>query len=651
MAKRSSVFSYDSDFLASGWRELKRTAGDAEQWVETLLPADAAAPKTREPVDRKPLLFLAMGALISIFALATRLFALQVNNGNRNLGLANGNRIRQTITHAPRGLIYDHNHNLLVNNLAAYDLTITPNLLPVSPAKRVAIYTKVAGLLAMKVADVQAPITKAGLSSATPVLISSHVNRDQAMALDQALTDLPGVNLEVNPIRQYSDNSLAQFLGYVGRVSPEELTANSGYFATDYIGKTGLEQSYEKALKGQDGREQTEVDASGRSVKLLADVPAAAGRNLVLTIDEALQQKLASSLQKEADLAHSKKAAAVALDPKTGAVLAAVSLPNYDNNLFAAGISTKDYAKLLSDPAQPLFNKVISGAYPSGSTIKPFVASAALEERVVTPQTTVVDKGELDIPNPYNPAITYVFHGWEHTGLGVMNVYSALAMSSDIYFYTVAGGFGKFVGLGVGKLTSYYQKFGFGEKTGVDVPGETAGRVPTPAWKQQTQHQPWYTGDTYNISVGQGDILVSPLQLAEATASVANGGTLYEPYFVGQITDSNGKVVQTRKPVVMRSNFISASNLAIVRAGMRQAVQSGTACCVFDKQVPVQAAGKTGTAETDPGKRAPDAWFSSFAPYGDPRIVIVALIENSGEGAEFAVPAVRETMAWYFQQH
>jgi penicillin-binding protein 2 len=445
---------------------------------------------------------------------------------------------------------------------------------------------------------------------------------------------------------------LSAFLGYTGRVSPDDVKPGSDYGPTDLIGKLGLEKQYENQLKGINGGERTEVDAMGRPIRVLASRDPTPGNNLVLAIDQGLEQHMADAITKQMAASHAQRAAGVAVNPKTGEVLAAVSLPSYDNNAFSKGISSDAYKQLTSDPGQPLFNKVVSGAYPSGSIIKPLVASGALQEGIITPQTTVNDTGQLDVVNPYDNSIHYIYKGWEHTGLGIMNLFSAIAMSSDIYFYTIAGGFTNFTHyLGVEKLTQYYQLFGLGSKTGVDIPGETKGRVPTPEWKKSFSGLPWYTGDTYNISVGQGDLLVSPLQMAMATSAIANGGTLFKPHLVDQVTDGSGKVVEEIKPEVDRQGFISPGNLALVRQGMRQTVSSGTACCFMDRDVPVQVAGKTGSAETDPANNVPpDSWFTSFAPYDDPQIVMVVMLEKAGEGAEYAVPATRETLQWYFTQ-
>ena len=371
---------------------------------------------------------------------------------------------------------------------------------------------------------------------------------------------------------------------------------------------------------------------------------------------------MAAAIQRQMDASGSKRAAGVALDPRTGEVLASVSLPTYDSNLFSKGISQTDYQNLLSNPGQPLFNKAESGAYPSGSIIKPFGAAAALQEGVITPSTTINDTGKIVLENKYDPAHPSTYFGWErNNGLGFVNVVSAIARSSDIFFYEVMGGYTDFLHyLGVDRLTSYYQKFGLGAKTGIDLPAESAGRVPTPAWKKKLSGEGWYTGDTYNISVGQGDLLVSPLQMASALSVIANGGTLYKPHLVTKVIDANGTTVQDIKPEVVRQGFISPEHLATVRLGMLGAVNdaNGTACCKIKAEVPVQVAAKTGTAETvvhDEGSSVinqslPHAWFEAFAPYNNPKIVIVIIVEHSGEGAEYAAPAARETLAWYFTQ-
>lgn len=657
---RRSVFGY----LEDGGENLKvaRGAGRHEAWAEAILPADAQVAAPEGETNRRPLLIFGAVALVAFAILGLRLFTLQVVAGSHNLELANGNRIRERVARAPRGMIYDRNHVELARNQASYDVTVVPQLLPDDEAKRTAIYAQVGQIIGVPADTVKAKAEvtcvkrePGCLKSPVAQLVASGVPRDQALLLEQSSSGLPGFALDINPIREYTDgNSLSVFLGYTGRVNAEEAAANESYGPTDLIGKLGLEKKYEDVLRGVNGGERTEVDATGRPIRVLASRQAVPGNNLVLSIDMGLQRTMAAAIAKQMQIGGIARGAGVAIDPRTGEVLAAVSLPTYDNNQFSRGITSKDYKKLVDDPGQPLFNKVLSGAYPSGSIIKPFIASAALQEGIVTPNTTINDTGQLDVVNPYDPSIHYIYKGWEHSGLGVVNLFSAMARSSDIYFYTIAGGFTNFTRyLGVEKLTSYYQKFGLGSKTGVDIPGETAGRVPTPEWKKKFSGESWYTGDTYNISVGQGDILVSPLQMATALAAVANGGKLLVPKFVAEITDANGKVVESTKPQVIREGFISPGNLDLIRQAMRQTVVSpqGTACCIMEREVPVPVAGKTGSAETDPNNNVrPHSWFSSFAPYNDPKIVTVILFEKAGEGAEYAVPATRETLAWYFTQ-
>ena len=668
---RKSIFGYLEEAGGKAAPHLSRELARAEDWVEAVLPADAEADAPEGETSRRPLIGLAVVGGVALMVLVGRLFWLQVVAGNYNLALANGNRVREQVERAPRGMIYDRTGAVLASNVASFDITVVPQMLPRSTSARQAEYAKVAPLLGMSASDVasKAEVTCAHdkspdcLDNPVPQLVAAGVPHDQALLVDQYSSTLPGFNLDVNPIRQYMDNNLlSAVLGYTGRVSAADEQQNPGYGPTDLIGKLGLEKQYESVLRGTNGGTETEVDATGRPIRVLANKDPVPGDNLKLTIDQGLEQQMVNAIAEQMQASGAVRAAGVAVDPRSGAVLAIASLPSYDNNLFSKGISQADYSKLLADPGQPLFNKAVSGGYPSGSIIKPLGASAALQAGVIDGSTTIDDTGKIVVPNKYDPSNPAVYLGWERTtGLGPVNVLQALAQSSDIFFYEVMGGFTNFTHyLGVELLTQYYQKFGLGSKTGIDLPSETAGRVPTPAWKKAFSGQPWYTGDTYNISVGQGDLLVSPLQMVMAVSAVANGGTLYRPHLVDEITDAAGKAVNKIAPQVVRAGFISPQNLAIVKQGMELAVTEpqGTACCKISTQVPVSVAAKTGTAETvthDTGvssalQSKPDAWFEAFAPADNPQIAIVILVEHAGEGAEFAAPAARETLAWYFTQ-
>ena len=659
---RQSIFGYLERSQDGRTPRTGRKLARAEAWTEAILPADTAAALPEGETNRRALIILMACIGLALGILVVRLFVLQVVNGEHNLALANGNRIRERVARAPRGVIYDRNKEVLARNVASFDVTVVPQLLPTEAKERDGVYAKVGALIGMSATDVKAKAEvtcktqePGCLRSPIPQLVAAGVGRDKALMLDEASAAAPGFALDVNPIREYLDTSLLSvMLGYTGRVNAEEAGADETYGPTDLIGKLGLEKQYEDILRGANGGERSEVDATGRPVRVLASRDPVPGKNLVLSIDWKLQQKMAEALSRQMTASGAQRGSGVAVNPRTGEVLSAVSWPSYDNNLFSRGISQADYQRLVNDPGQPLFNKVAGGAYAVGSIIKPLGASAALQEKIVTPQTTVEDKGELVVVNPYNPEVKYVYKGWERSGLGVMNVFSAIARSSDIYFYTIAGGFTNFTRyLGVDKLTEYYKKFGLGAQTGVDLPSETAGRVPTPEWKKEFSGEPWYTGDTYNISVGQGDVLASPLQMAMAISAVANGGSLLKPHFVSRIEDAQGKPVSVVAPEVVRKDFIDPQHLATVRQAMRETVNSptGTACCFMDRDVPVAVAGKTGSAETDPTNNVPpNSWFVSFAPYDDPEIVTVILLEKAGEGSQYATPATRETLQWYFTQ-
>lgn len=622
-----------------------------EAWADAILPADAEAAPIEEDTNRRPLAIvgLLLGGVMVL--LVGRLAMLQILDGQRNAALADGNRLRTKVTRAQRGVMYDRTGTLVARNQPIFDVTVTPSQLPRNKQDRQKLYTQAAELLGISLSELRTKAEAKGLQYGQTILVTPSVSRDKALAFDAAGA-MAGISLEINTVRQYLDGgSLGSLLGYTGRISAEEYRAKQPgeYQQTDYIGKNGLEREYEQILRGSNGSEQTEVDVAQRPVKILASKPSVAGQNLTLTIDKALQDVLVKSIQDQMDAAGSGRGAGVVLNPQTGEILAMASLPGYDNNKFAEGISTSDYKALVDNPNQPLFNKAFQGAYAVGSIIKPLVATAALVEKVVSTSTVIEDKGSLQIPNIYDPSIVYTYRTWEPGGLGRVTLNRAISLSSNVFFFTVGGGFGPIKGLGVTRLNAWYEKFGLGSQTGIDLPAEASGLVPDPDSKKAATGEPWTVGDTYNSSVGQGGLMASPLQMAAATAAIANGGTLYRPYLVSKISDESGRISLEPKPKVVRKDIAPADVLDAVRNGMRDVVRSGTACCKIEQEVPVAVAGKTGTAETDPdNKKKPNAWFTSFAPFDNPRIVTVILVENSGEGAQYAAPATREVLKWYF---
>jgi len=334
------------------------------------------------------------------------------------------------------------------------------------------------------------------------------------------------------------------------------------------------------------------------------------------------------------------RAAGVALNPNTGEIMALVSFPNINNNKFIQGFTKEELEKIIQDSSKPFLNRAISGVYPPGSTIKPLIAAAVLKEGVVTPNQTINCTGSITVYNKYYPNIFRIYHDWKIHG--ITNIIKAIAESCNVYFYTVGGGYGEIQGLGIEKINYYLEKFGLGKISGIDLPEERRGLVPDKNWKEKTKNEDWYIGDTYNVSIGQGDMMTTPLQMALATAAVANNGTLFKPQIVSKIGD---KSISSQ---VLEKNIIDDEEIfRVVKKGMREAVISGSAKYLYD--LPIKAAGKTGTAEAS-GNKSPHGWFTCFAPYEKPEIVLTILIENGGEGSSVAAPIAKEVLKWYFNQ-
>ncbi|MBI5878939.1 MAG: penicillin-binding protein 2 [Chloroflexi bacterium] len=619
--------------------------------------------------------------LVAFGTIAFQLFTIQISNGEQYRRLAENNRYRLLSENAPRGVIYDRNGAILARNTPTYAVAVVPADLPEDKMQLAALYGTLSQMLKIPVSTKAAtkpangslqPPTGPGIPKGIEeiveenrynpfgyVVIKPNVEREIANVIEEMRVDLPGVYIVREPSRQYPfKENIAHVLGYTGGI-PSDLYKqfqDRGYEINDQIGLSGVETMFEDDLRGGKGRRLVEVDANGREVRVLAEQKAAPGKNLVLTIDSYLQNAAVEALKTGLKKSKAKAGSLIAMNPNTGEILAMVSLPSYDDNLFTGGIGGDDYAALINNPDLPLFNRAISGEYPLGSVFKIVPASAALQEGVVDRTTGIVDSGVIWVPNkfyPNEPRLAQPFYGWSRQGLGLMNVVSALAWSSDIFFYEVSGGFtpDNFDGLGEKRLASYALSFGFGDRTGLGIPGEARGLVPTDRWKRLTYAQGWVTGDTYNMGIGQGFLLGTPLQLLNATAAVVNGGTLYKPQIARAVLDTDSRILRQFDPTVIRRVSVSPDNLAIVREGLRAVVTSGTATSINFAAVPV--AGKTGTAEF-PGPRdrygrlPTHAWFTAFAPFDNPQIVLVAFVENGGEGSQTAVPIAGDFLKAYF---
>ncbi len=610
---------------------------------------------------------------LAFLILTARLVQLQFIEGEKYMLLADHNRFRLISVNAPRGVIYDREHRILVRNVPSFNISIIPEDLPRD--KEDAVFTRLADLISEFGAT--EPFTKTeriaawkqmaeqGRNSAyyqyTPIVLASDVAREVAFVVEEEHLSLPGVYMEIEPMRHYLDGPLtAHIIGYVGRIPKElaeSLPEEAGYGPNDNIGLVGVERTYENELHGIKGRKHVEVDWAGREIRTMGELnQPRAGHNLILTIDLELQRIAGEALRRGMEQAESESGVVIAMNPQTGELLALVSLPSYDNNLFVGGISQDDYATLSNDPRHPLINHAISGQYPPGSIFKIITAIAGLEEEVITYNTSFFCGGTMWLPNkffPDDPKLAQPFYCWNRGGHGSTNVVAAIAHSCDIFFYNVGGGFVDTGGLGIDRLGEYSRLFGFGAPTGVALPGESEnlGLVPNDRWKRQTYGESWVKGDTYNASIGQGYILATPLQLVNSHAALANGGTLYRPQIVYEVRDAEGKIIKPFQPEIIRRIPASPENIEIVQEGLRAAVTGGTAYGVNFPQVAV--AGKTGTAEfpgplDEEGNLPTHAWFVAFAPFENPEIVVLTFVHNGGEGSQTAVPITAEILRHHF---
>lgn len=577
--------------------------------------------------------------MLAFAAIAAQLIWLQLVRGPHYRGIAEGNRIRMINLAAARGKIYDRTGVLLADNLPDFRLVITPADLPRDPGIAAALSAELGELMGQP-ADAVA-ITLAGYDrrSYLPQLLQDQLTVEQAVRLRVAEAHLPGVSLQVGAQRIYrlADTlSLSHVLGYLSRVRDEDLKQADIYDPTDRVGRSGFEQAYEALLRGTKGHQQVEINAQGAQQEVLAHEEPQAGADLAMTLDAGLQAQVETLLEQTLRAERLSRATVVVLDPRTSDVLALISLPAYDANQFAFGLKAEDYAALLQDPDRPLFNRSVAGVYPSGSTIKPVLAAAALHDGIVTPNTVISSTGGIRVGQWYFP-------DWKAGGHGATNLTKAIAESVNTYFYTVGGGYQQFKGIGHERMAHYFRLAGLGQPSGIDLPGEVSGHVPTAEWKLEVRDEPWYIGDTYHLAIGQGDLLVTPLQVANFTAMIANGGTLFEPRLALGKVGPEG-LSERFTPQAIRRDVFTAEELQVIRTAMRATVTVGSARGLADAYVPM--AGKTGTAEWS-DKKPTHAWFTGFAPVDNPKIVVTVLIEEGGEGSRVAAPLAERIVNWW----
>ena len=587
--------------------------------------------------------------------LASQCFRLQVIQGSLNQAKAANNSLRIVTVQPDRGLIIDVNGLPLAQNSRKLALSINPQTLPSSKTGRLSVYALLkqkAGIDSTTIAFIE----KNRLATPDPFAIKTDLNEDQSLLYKEWFSNVPGVLLQDVPVREYAAlPSLGQLIGYVGQANTDADTAQK-HTPDQRVGRSGLEQNYDQALQGTPGKEKAEVNAMGEVVRTLPDNGDALpkpGATLKLSLDSKLQSAvggaLAKAIQQRTQIYGTKLtgtlgASAVFLDPSNGAIKSMVSLPDYNANLFASGISQSDYQQLLANPTNPLLNRAIQGLYPAGSTIKPLVAAAALQAGVIDPNRVVTTPEAIYIGQ-------FRFPDWKPHGQTTLR--QAIAQSNDIYFYAIGGGWADqhIGGLGIERLNQGLAAFGLGSRTGVDLPSESAGLVPGTNWKQKNIGEPWYIGDTYHQSIGQGYMLATPLQMAAATAAVANGGTLYKPQLGWSSLDPTTGKESLLPHDILNKQWISPGNIRIVQQGMEQTTQPGGTAQLMGKLAVVTAA-KTGTAQFG-NDNLTHSWYVGYAPVVNPTIAFAVLIEGDGdvsEATEGSEPVVEEILRSYFNE-
>lgn len=625
----------------------KKRAGLVLEWEEGATVSDL----NTAGVLNKPrrLWLMPILTVLAVLVLGSRLVWVQVIKGELYAGLSDGNRIRERILLAPRGLVVDSYGEILADNTAKYRLAVYPVDIPAN--LRMTVANSLSDIVSGEANELDKRITEHGKKSQDPLILLDNLDAQKRVSIASKVAGLPGVSLEAIPTRAYKEPLVfSHILGYTGRIGETQLEklVKQGYSRQDIVGKNGVENVYESFLKGKNGARKFEVDAKGRITADLGEEVPVIGNTVELEIDAGLQQQLYASLSKRGALG-----AAVVLDPRDGAVRALVSLPGYDIDEMSRGIGVEAGKAIFSNPDLPLFNRAIQGVYPPGSTVKPMLAAAAINEGIVTDKTVIVDRGYLTVPNRYNPSIIYNFYGWKRDGLGPLNVYGAVARSSDIYFYVVGGGHpsSPVEGLGVGRLAGYYRRFGLGKATGIDLLGEATGTVPDPAWKEKHFEedpvmQKWFLGDTYHLSIGQGFLLSTPLQAALWASTLANDGIGFKPHLLKSVKDKDGRIIQQAKTEVIVRPEIDKKALDIAKETMVETVKVGSGKPLLS--LPVTSAGKTGTSQfdgADPSRT--HAWFIAYAPAEKPEIAIAVLVEAGGEGHAVAVPTAKEALQWW----
>jgi penicillin-binding protein 2 len=592
------------------------------------------------PSDLRRRLVAAGLLVVGMFlALGLRLYVLQVGEGDSWRSLSENNRIRIRRIAATRGVIYDRNGDPLVDNRPSFDVVVVPEDAH-DLADTIRRVSRTLGSEPPPIANLLAAARRRPPYEG--LIVQRDVDWDAVVKLETNQLELPGITLQIGPRRTYPHGPVAaHLLGYVGEISVPELESKPSYRMGDLIGKFGAEKAWERELIGAAGGQQIEVDSLGRKLRVLSEIAATPGNNMVLTIDRRLQE-FVEQVMGDYD------GAIVVLAPSTGEVLAMVSRPAFDPNVFARGIKNQEWRGLTGAKAKPLNNRAIQGQYPPGSTFKIVTAAAALEEGSINPFTRIHCGGAYHFANRD-------YRCWKKGGHGSVDLHRAIVESCDVYFYQVGQR------LGVDTINEYAHRFGLGDVTGIGLDHEKPGIIPSSEWKRQRFHEPWFAGETLSVAIGQGYVLATPLQMANLIATVANGGTRYKPHFVKRIETQSGEPVEEFNPEMLSRAGLRKTTLLQLREALRDVVNAPNGTGKKAKLPTIEMGGKTGTSQVfKMGRQAvktthmvkelrDHAWFVAFAPVEAPEIAIAVLIEHAGGGGgQFAAPLAHDIADYYF---
>ncbi|MEK7566194.1 MAG: penicillin-binding transpeptidase domain-containing protein [Patescibacteria group bacterium] len=594
------------------------------------------------PLSKKAFNLVVFFAGLIVLISTAQIFSLGIGKGDLYKNRAQDNISDITTLAASRGIFFDRYNKTLVTNMPSFRVVLDiPALFLKNKDEQKAEIGKVSDILGINFDDIEKSLLETDLEKQRLLIIARDLTIEEVAKIK--VFDSNVFRVENDFKRQYPDGGIfSHILGYIGAVDKKDLKNDEKLLINDSIGKDGLEFYYDNYLRGQAGKIVKYKNSKNKIIEEKFVVDSTSGDNFYLTIDSDFQNYFFNRFKQGLSSIGRTRGAGVAINPQTGEVLALVSIPTFDNNHLSSGI--------FSDLDQPLFNRIVSGVYNPGSTIKPLVAVAALNERVVTPATTVFSKGYIEIPNPYFPDKPSRFLDWRPNGL--VNVYSALAKSSNIYFYAAGGGYQDIGGLGVKRLKNYWQKFMLDQKTGIDLPGEKKGFLPDPVEKEKRTGTIWRLGDTYNVSIGQGDLMITPLELINYISSIANGGKIFQPFVVKKITDEKGDLIKENSPKIIADNTDLLNSIKEVKKGMIDGVEKSYGTSNLLSDLPVKVAAKTGSAQIEQNTKV-NAFFVGFAPadqsFDTSKIAILILVEDAREGSLNTIPIAKDVLKWYYE--